>query len=203
MRTQDRQTASTAAAGLRATGHSTNKMGGGRLCHLAVLILSTVFAAGCGTTGSTPPCTDLSGTYRSLSKDAGERLAQYLTGNPHANASTVTLASSENMLTVQVGTSNVQLRRDVDFSCEDADGLLLKRTENASIRLPPLINQTVSRSFVLKRSDALDLQIDVYTRTSASPYGFELNGPRQFDRTVVWPRRPEASNDKVLPVRRP
>ncbi|CAN5440118.1 hypothetical protein BH10PSE16_BH10PSE16_10480 [soil metagenome] len=75
-----------------------------------------------------------------------------------------------------------------DFACNSADRLMLTRQETSHIRLPPLIDQTKTVTYVLTGGAGADLVLSTYVQTTISPYGAQLKGPRQRESTITWHR---------------
>jgi hypothetical protein len=134
-------------------------------------------------------CPDIGGIYADRAQgDKGSLLAS-LIGPGTPSASTVQLTVDTVALHVEASGVHRTLQSPADFSCSKGTEMTLTRKVTRHIRLPPLIDQSVVTSYRFRKTDAGDLQMDVYSQTTASPYGLRLSGPEQLDHTVIWAAR--------------
>lgn len=137
-------------------------------------------------------CPHLDGTYADRTPGEKASLVSFLTGQQAAvSAGTVELTSDAVVLRVQTSTLRHVLRTPADFSCSKGNEMTLTRQAIGRIYLPPLLDQSLVTSYQFSKTESGDLRMDVYSRTTASPYGVRLSGPEQLDRTVIWAARPQ------------
>ncbi|RZA22646.1 MAG: hypothetical protein EOP02_16070 [Proteobacteria bacterium] len=135
-------------------------------------------------------CPDIGGTYADLAQDGKASLVNVLTGQKAPSTGTVELTAEATSLRIETSQARHTLRSPADFSCAEGIGMTLTRQRVEHVRLPPLIDQTRVTSYRFQKTSAGDLQMDVYSQTTASPYGLRLTGPQQLDHTVIWSARP-------------
>lgn len=144
----------------------------------------------CAAMGPQALCPDIGGIYADRAQGDKGLLVSVLTGQKTAPADTVELTVDAAALHVETLKTRHTLRSPADYSCSLGSELTLTRQDIERVRLPPLIDQSVVTSYRFKKTPAGDLQMDVYSQTTASPYGLRLTGPQQLDHTVIWSARP-------------
>jgi hypothetical protein len=65
---------------------------------------------------------------------------------------------------------------------------VLAPQETSHIRLPPLIDQTETVTYVLTGGAGADLVLTSYVQTTVAPYGARLKGPMQQESIITWRR---------------
>ena len=143
-------------------------------------------------TGVAPPSLspNIGGVYADRAQGGKESLVSFLLGSEAAATPTVRLTLDAAGLRVETLSGRHILRSPADFSCSNGTKVTLTRQVVGHIRLPPLIDQTVVTSYRFRKTDAGNLQMDIYSQTTASPYGLRLYGPEQLDRTLTWVAQP-------------
>lgn len=147
-----------------------------------------LLASACTAIQPQADCSGLAGRYASLSKAESEPLLKYLLGEEIRGNDPVVLTLDGADASLRQGSRRVDFKSPEHFSCDARGEMRLTRQEKAHVRLPPLFDQTVTRTFVFRSTASGNLQLDVHSRTSASPYGIELNGPDQLEKSLVWTR---------------
>jgi hypothetical protein len=153
----------------------------------AALLLPS--CAGSVPTGVQADCRGLSGRYWDAGEPEGASLLQFLMKHKPVQARQVAL--DVNAQRVQASTGGAAagtLFAEKDFACNSADRLVLARQETSPIRLPPLIDQTQTVTYVLTGGAGADLVLTSYVQTTVAPYGARLKGPMQRESTVTWRR---------------
>lgn len=162
--------------------------------HLAIFLAATsaLLLPSCTSTVTTSvqaDCRGLSGRYWDADELEGASLLQFLMKNKPVQARQVVLDVNAQVVRASSGGAAVgTLFAEKDFACTDADRLVLTRQETSHIRLPPLIDQTKSVTYVMSGGVGADLVLNSYVQTTIAPYGAQLKGPAQRGSTITWRR---------------
>lgn len=133
-------------------------------------------------------CRGLGGVYRDAGEPNGDSLVHFLLGKPPSKGRRVQIDVSAERLQVSAGTTEGTLVAGKDFNCSGAGRITLTRQESSRIRLPPLIDQTKTLTYVLHVDAGANLVLSTYAQTSLTPYGVPLEGPAQLESTITWRR---------------
>lgn len=152
-----------------------------RLVQLIALGVAAAFT-GCAALEPGDVCPDLSGRYLDRGDDgaAANEFVKFLFEKPLHSASETLLRSTSDGLDLQRGGSTVALRLGQDFTCGSRE-VRLARTLVSRVRLPPLIDQTTTKSFVMKPTASGEIRVEIYTQTVTAPYGISLTGPKKHE----------------------
>ena len=145
--------------------------------------LSAGFASSIREAGA---CPDLSGRYLSRTEQETDSLLVYLLDNRAAAPTSVVLQSTADGLLVNAGDTRVRLAHPEDFTCKQGTELLLSRQPTTHLKLPPLIDQSVVRSYSFRRTPSGDLALDIYAQSIGRPYGLKLSSPVKLEKTIIW-----------------
>lgn len=162
--------------------------------HLAIFLALTgaLLLPSCASsvsTGVQADCRGLSGRYWDAGETEGASLLQFLVKKKPLQARQVALDVNAQVVRVSSGGGAAgTLVAEKDFACNSADRLVLARQETSHIRLPPLIDQTQTVTYVLTGGAQADLVLTSYVQTTISPYGAQLKGPMQRESTITWRR---------------
>lgn len=132
---------------------------------------------------------DISGVYGQQPVEGDESLLTLLLGADLRGGATTRLIAGASSLQIDSPPVHRLLHMPEDYRCEADGAIALTRRDTARISLPPLINQQVTRSYVLRRDASGELILSVFSQTVASPYGVRLAGPVQLDKTIRWKRQ--------------
>lgn len=134
-------------------------------------------------------CRGLSGRYWDAGEPEGASLLQFLMKKKPLQPRQVALDVNAQVVRASSGgAAGGTLFAEKDFACNSADRLVLTRQETSHIRLPPLIDQTKTVTYVLTGGARADLVLSTYVQTTISPYGAQLKGPVQRESTITWHR---------------
>jgi len=133
-------------------------------------------------------CPDLSGRYHSRAEQETDSLLVYLLDNRAAAPNSVVLQSTADGLLISAGDTKQRLAHPEDYTCKQGAELLLSRHPTTYLKLPPLIDQSVVRSYTFRRTPSGDLALDIYAQSIGRPYGVKLSSPVKLEKTIVWKR---------------
>lgn len=162
--------------------------------HLAIFLALTgaLLLPSCASsvsTGVQADCRGLSGRYWDAGEPEGASLLQFLVKKKPLQARQVALdVNAQGVRVSSGGGAAGTLVAEKDFACNSADRLVLARQETSHIRLPPLIDQTKTGTYVLTGGAGADLVLSTYVQTTISPYGAQLKGLMQRESTITWRR---------------
>ena len=162
--------------------------------HLAIglaltsaLLLSS--CAGSVPTGIQADCRGLSGRYWDAGEPEGASLLHFLMKYKPLQAGLVALDVNAQRVRASAGGGAAgTLFAEKDFACNSADRLVLARQETSHIRLPPLIDQTKTVTYVLTGGAGANLVLSTYVQTTMAPYGAQLKAPMQLESIITWRR---------------
>ena len=161
-------------------------------CFLIPLaLLATVLLQGCAGSGATAAkadCRGLSGSYRDAAEPNGDSLTHFLLNKKSPEGRQVQLDVSGQAIRASSGATAGTLAAEKDFNCSGVGRIVLTRQESSHIRLPPLIDQTKTVTYVLTGGAGADLVLSTYVQTTITPYGAKLKGPMQMESTTTWHR---------------
>jgi hypothetical protein len=133
-------------------------------------------------------CPDLSGRYVPHNDREPESLLNYLVERRTAPSTAVVLQGSADSLLVTAGETKVRLAHPADYTCRHGTELVLTRQPTTQLSLPPLIDQSVIRTYVFRLETSGDLALDVYAQSIGRPYGLKLSGPVKLEKSLLWKR---------------
>lgn len=134
-------------------------------------------------------CTTIVGNYENKAESSHENLFKALTGMD-GKAATVKIVYADDKFSVVAGEATRVLKPANDATCAPSGELIMARQDVDNIRLPPLIDQTITTSYEFSNKSSGDLAMTIYSQTTLRPYGKEIKGPRKIESTAVWRRLP-------------
>jgi hypothetical protein len=146
-----------------------------------------LFVVGCAGLAPSSACPDLSGRYLSEGGEAADEFSTFLFGKAPSVASSTLVRSTSDGLSLRRGSSRAAFRLAQDFSCGPGE-IRLGRTQVSHVRLPPLIDQTTTKFFVMKPASDAGILVEVYAQTTTAPYGVSLTGPKRLETSFEWIR---------------
>lgn len=169
-------------------------MGAAIRCPRIVLHLvwpAAVLLQGCASSASTTgtaECGGLSGGYRDVGQPSGNSLTGFLLGKKPPEGRAVQLQVSTGSIRASSGALAGTLAAAADFNCSAVDRIMFTRQESSRIRLPPLIDQIRTVTYLLTGGPGMDLILTKQAQTTATPYGAKLKGPVQEESITTWRR---------------
>jgi hypothetical protein len=148
---------------------------------------AVTFVVGCTGLAPSSMCPDLSGRYLSEDAAAADGFATFLFGKSPPAASSTLVRSTSDGLSLRRGGSTAAFHLAQDFSCGPSE-IRLGRTQVSHVKLPPLIDQTTTKFFVMKPASDGGIRVEVYTQTTTAPYGISLAGPKRLETSFEWTR---------------
>lgn len=158
---------------------------------IPLVLPATVLLEGCagpGATTGTADCRGLSGGYRDAGEPNGDSLTQFLLRKKSPEGRLVQLDVSAESIRASSGTFAGTLAVEKDFDCSAANRIVLTRQESSGVRLPPLIDQVKTVTYVVTGGPGMDLVLTTQVQTTIAPYGAKLNGPMQVESVITWHR---------------
>ena len=155
---------------------------------IALALLATVLiqsCAGSSANGAKADCRGLSGSYRDAADPNGDSLTYFLLNKKSPQGHPVQPDVSGQVVRVSSGAAAGSLTAGKDFTCSGVGRIVLARQETSQIRMPPLIDQTKTVTYVLTGGAGADLVLSTYVQTAISPYGAQLKGPMQQESTIT------------------
>jgi hypothetical protein len=134
-------------------------------------------------------CPDLTGRFASRAEDEPEPLLFYLLEKRVAPPS-VLLRSTEDSLLITAGDTKASLTHPADFECRQGARIVLTRRPTTQLKLPPLIDESVIRSYTFRLTESGELALDVHAQRVGRPYGLRLSSPLRLEKTIVWKKLP-------------
>ena len=134
-------------------------------------------------------CPDLTGRFASRAEDEPESLLFYLLEKRTASPA-VLLRSTADSLQIVAGDTKASLTHPSDFECRQGTQVVLTRHPTTQLKLPPLIDESVIRSYTFRLTAAGELALDVHAQRVGRPYGLKLSSPVRLEKTIVWKKQP-------------
>lgn len=160
------------------------------MIHATAIVAASLLSACAGIASeavTSNDCAALDGTYSATPTESGSEahLFTALTGRKSAG-SRVTLSLTDTSLSIISGRDSATLAIGSDFKCERDGSIELMRQDSARLRLPPLIDQTVTTSYSFVKNNPGEIVMKVFEQTTIKPYGKEMIGPRKPANQTLW-----------------